>query len=328
MVADPAVIAELLVGLVVKGHRLHQAALDRLAVFELRGDQGRVRLPPQQPRDFLIRQFGQHLLILLGHQGLARGAMTAGAEVRAVIFHALVGQVEMAEHALLVRRLPQALDAVLGLTQVANAAGLFLALDVNELVSLFIEFMVATGAVVLAAGRRRDLLGVHVAKMHRLVQAGVQPDRLWRLGVVAAAAQTVRRPARLAGGGRLHVAADAVLMIEVFDRGRLRRRPALEGQGQLAVIHGVAGFAGLLLLKQHVGVLIVGEGDRRQLQFPVGRQGVNLDQVRPPQLRRWHRLRRLLPALSPDTVKRDRDTHHQEPSPSKQWSSFRHNSNP
>ena len=63
----------------------------------------------------------------------------------------------------------------------------------------------------------------------------------------------------------------------------------LEGQGQLVVLGEVAGLAALLLLKQHLGVLVVEERDRRQLKLPERGQGVDFDQVRPSRLGGLHR---------------------------------------
>ena len=81
------------------------------------GDEDRIRLTPHEPRHFLVRQLGHRLLVLLGDLSQAFGPVAILTADRNRFLHTLLGQVQVAEHALLVRRLLQTHDPVLSLSR-------------------------------------------------------------------------------------------------------------------------------------------------------------------------------------------------------------------
>ena len=203
----------------------------------------------------------------------------------------------MAQHALEVRRLLQALDALLRLGPGGNSGR---SLPCPWRKRAFWSACRIRGGNWRSCPCRRPPPGsawspcagsARPCRARRPAWPGVGGSALWQERHKPSGG-----PLFLPAAERLHVAADAVGMIDVLDFRRLRRLLALEGQGQLAVFHEVAGLAGLLLLEQHVGVLVVEERDRRQLKLSERGQGVDLDQIRPPRL---GRLRRLTGSFSP-----------------------------
>src|SRR5450759_2215392 len=115
----------------------------------------------------------------------------------------------MAQHALLVRGLLQALHPVLRFGPVAGEASILLALGIEDFLGFFVVLMMAAGAVVLVSGVSGDALGVHVPEVQDLVQPGIQPHRGLGGGIVAGAAETVQRAGLLARRGLLSMAPDA-----------------------------------------------------------------------------------------------------------------------
>src|SRR5208337_1034456 len=151
MVANPAVVAGLLVGLVVEGHRIHHEGFAGpvLPPLGIVGDQDRIRLSPFQPRHLFIGELVHPLLIIFGIQGLGLRPVTAGAIGGEVILRPPFSQVEVAEDALLVVGLLQAPYVLLLLGQVAVAAAILLPLGVEGLFGFRVVLVMAAATIVL-----------------------------------------------------------------------------------------------------------------------------------------------------------------------------------
>ena len=122
------------------------------------GDEDGIRLTPHEPRHFMVRQLGHRLLVPLGYLSQAFGPVAILAADRNRFLHTLLGQVQVAEHALLVRRLLKTFDAVLFLVQVTDAAAAFLAFGIKGLLLVLVIFVVADAAVILVGVVGGDVL--------------------------------------------------------------------------------------------------------------------------------------------------------------------------